>query len=85
MMDADNFKWLLAYTDNEGDVLHCVPKTSDGKPYPYDLCIWRGTLSKYYGEILNTAAEETIELSGDDLFELIGKMQQKTMVWHEGE
>lgn len=79
------FNWQLAYTTEGVLALLCVPEAENGKTYPITLSAWCGTLSNFCGEIMLLDDEETIELSNDDLFNLLSRLQQKTYKLVDGE
>lgn len=77
------FNWQLAFATIEGLILACIPVTSDGKQYPYSLSIWSANQG-FYGEIALLNDGETIEFTGDSVFELIDRIQNRTIKHHEG-
>jgi hypothetical protein len=83
-MNINDFKWSLAY-DAEGIIaLHCVPQSATGEKYPFVLVVQAGTLTRFTGEII-TSDGETIDYSLDDLFELLAKLERRTLQLSEGQ
>lgn len=78
-IDSDSFNWFLATNMSGAVVLVCQPKVYDSAEQPYTLTISEGGLLGYNGEILFVPDEETINISSDNIFTLIAKLQNKVI------